>query len=719
MTRAPPPASFTGVSAEVGREEEVVSTTEEESDRCSSEGKIMDQKEGPAAAPRGVNNSKDEAVASASSVENGSQTKLFTPGQHAYYRSPEDGILKVTIQYYGEYLDRYAISLQDGTQLDNIKPSQLSNLTDLSSKELSKLMKERNKRKESAKVESNSNTPTASSSKSSADNNNEDYARNTTDEDKKKLEEGGQAASVASCSEQKSTSQDSNTEITEPTTNTETTTSDTIQEVKMVQAKTESGGTKTVPLYEAGMAVDYTNAAGTIRAEILDVHLDDLMEPYYSIRLKDGREKQTDNSHIMLIDLNDNDGKDVQNEKEGIEDDKQGNSDGGDTGEETQDVDKKKEKASCRERRKKGRDHLIPRDSLKQMVEEQLSKADSTSEQDVNDTSHNKMSEVASKESPRKTDSAGSTTATAFELGDEVLYKSSNGEESRAVVVRNLRDKKDRAYHVIRLSDGKEKQVYGHRLKPYVKPENTEETSRRSQTRKENSKKSSRGRSSSAKVRQSSSSGKKETTTTKTNTKYNRSESIDSRRSTKSTKSTFSRSGSIDSRRSVVSNSSRVSNTSKVSNSSRASGVSRDWHGDKKHHRRSSSLRSANSDTRGSSKSRNRDRSHSSLRRTKSHGSASANEAAAETTRRDESRRRHRRTSSEDSRQSSSSKNNDHSHTSRRGRSRTAATPSVSVNSKTAGEPSEVGEDDVSKARSLSKLRSFRKSFAAMKKGNE
>lgn len=711
--------------AEVEKAEEVVSTTEEESDRCSSVEEMVDQKEGPEAASRGGDDNKNEAVASASSVENGSETsskqqKLFAPGHYAYYRSPDDRILKVTIEYYGEYLNRYAITLQDGTQLDNIKPSQLASLTDLTSKELSKLMKERNKRKDSSKVESNSNTPTASS-KSSVDNNSEDIAK--TDEDEKKLERGQTVASVASASEQQSTSQDgANTEITEPAPNTETTTtSNTVQEVKMVQAKTESGGTKTVPLYDAGMAVDYTNAAGTMRAEILDVHLDDLMEPYYSIRLKDGREKQTDNAHIMLIDLNSNDGKDVQNEKKGALYDEQGKPNEGDTSEGTQDVDKKKEKASCRERRKKGRDHSILRDSLKKMVEEQLSQADGASEQDVNDASQHKMSEVHSKESPKKTDSVGSTTATVFELGDEVLYKSSKGEESRAVIVRNLRDKKDRAYYVIRLPEGKEKQVYGHRLKPYVKPENTEESLRRSQSRKENSKKSSRGRSSSAKVRQSSSSGKKETAPTTTNKKFNRSESMDSRRSAHSTKSTFSRSSSIDSRRTTVSNSSRVSNTSRVSSTS---GVSRDRHGDKKHHRRSSSLTSADihdhSDTKGGSKSRNRVRSHSSLRRTKSSGSANNDETAAEATKRDESRRRYRRTHSEDSRQSSSSsKNKDHSHTARGRRSRPSATPSVSVNSKTAGEPSEAGEDDVAKARSLSKLRSFRKSFAAMKKGNE
>ena len=68
--------------------------------------------------------------------------------------------------------------------------------------------------------------------------------------------------------------------------------------VRMVQAKTEDGGWKAVPMYEAGMVVDYTNSGSTQTCEVLSAHLDDLMEPYYTVRLEDGREKQTDNAHI-------------------------------------------------------------------------------------------------------------------------------------------------------------------------------------------------------------------------------------------------------------------------------------------------------------------------------------------------------------------------------------------------------------------------------------
>ena len=36
-------------------------------------------------------------------------------------------------------------------------------------------------------------------------------------------------------------------------------------------------------------------------ARILDAHLDDEVVPYYMIKLEDGREKQTDNVHLSLL----------------------------------------------------------------------------------------------------------------------------------------------------------------------------------------------------------------------------------------------------------------------------------------------------------------------------------------------------------------------------------------------------------------------------------
>ncbi len=68
----------------------------------------------------------------------------------------------------------------------------------------------------------------------------------------------------------------------------------------MVQAKTEDGNWRTVPLYEAGMDVCYWNYNEVQEYKILTVDHDNLLEPYYTVRLLDGKEKQTDNTHIML-----------------------------------------------------------------------------------------------------------------------------------------------------------------------------------------------------------------------------------------------------------------------------------------------------------------------------------------------------------------------------------------------------------------------------------
>jgi hypothetical protein len=55
-----------------------------------------------------------------------------------------------------------------------------------------------------------------------------------------------------------------------------------------------------VPLYETGMHVCYRNDNYIQECKILTVHHDDPLEPYYTVRFLDGKEKQTDNTHIML-----------------------------------------------------------------------------------------------------------------------------------------------------------------------------------------------------------------------------------------------------------------------------------------------------------------------------------------------------------------------------------------------------------------------------------
>ena len=62
--------------------------------------------------------------------------------------------------------------------------------------------------------------------------------------------------------------------------------------VEMIEVKTEDGGTRRLPKLSKGLSVSYKSADGVMDALILDVHLDDLLEPYYTIKLPDGREKQ-------------------------------------------------------------------------------------------------------------------------------------------------------------------------------------------------------------------------------------------------------------------------------------------------------------------------------------------------------------------------------------------------------------------------------------------
>lgn len=54
-------------------------------------------------------------------------------------------------------------------------------------------------------------------------------------------------------------------------------------------------------LHKKGMHVLYKSSGTTTEARILDVHMDDSLEPYYTIQCNDGREKQTDNGHILPV----------------------------------------------------------------------------------------------------------------------------------------------------------------------------------------------------------------------------------------------------------------------------------------------------------------------------------------------------------------------------------------------------------------------------------
>lgn len=79
----------------------------------------------------------------------------------------------------------------------------------------------------------------------------------------------------------------------------------TTSRVTMVACKTKKGRAKKVPVYSKGTKVYYNYTAANIEipAVIVDVHQCDLLVPYYSIRTEDGREKQTDNAHIRLMNV--------------------------------------------------------------------------------------------------------------------------------------------------------------------------------------------------------------------------------------------------------------------------------------------------------------------------------------------------------------------------------------------------------------------------------
>jgi hypothetical protein len=70
--------------------------------------------------------------------------------------------------------------------------------------------------------------------------------------------------------------------------------------VRMVHAKTQDGNWRTVPLYKASIDVNYRNDNGVQECKILTVHHNNLLDPYYTIRLQNRKEKQTDNTHVML-----------------------------------------------------------------------------------------------------------------------------------------------------------------------------------------------------------------------------------------------------------------------------------------------------------------------------------------------------------------------------------------------------------------------------------
>jgi len=298
---------------------------------------------------------------------------------------------------------------------------------------------------------------------------------------------------------------------------------------------------------------------------------------------------------------------------------------------------------------------------------------------------------------------------------------------------------------VVRLPKGKEKQVYGHRLKPYVRDEEKKLRRARSRSRsarEDKAKEKARGRSSS----KASSSGRRHEMAP-----AERSESMDSKKSGKSTLSNSSRRSKVSRERQAI---------------AREDGSTEPSMREERHHHRARDIPSTryspdesvtrtvgtreshNSESRGSSSSRRnrspsatptettrksrRDRSLSIMRRSKSNASAASSREPQSASSREapQSERKHRgsrdrshsRAPSEDSRQSHGTHATT---TTSRGMSRSRrSAPYVSMTSKMASSSSDQLEtaskgDDVSMStggRSISRLKSFRKNFVASRK---
>lgn len=645
--------------------------------------------------------------------------KAFEVGQDAYYRRPDGGIAKVRIL--SRRKNRYDVSLPDGTTQGDVRASRIATLMDLTSKELSALMKERNRQREEERGDRRRGRGRSRGKR-----------RATTDPSSRAVRDGGDAAAAEDGAGHAAAAAEAGGTLTSSGAGGSLAAAAEAAlalalppagpVVKMVEAKTEEGGTKMVPMYDAGMHVRYKNAAGIQPAEILDVHFDDLMEPYYSIRLEDGREKQTDNAHILM------EGGGDEEEKSGAEPEQDGPADIPQGGEEV-DANRKEEA------------HHQMQDASKENVPNMGRTVDSSDRSQDPSTNSNK------KQDPQTFGLAAASVASAldpvatpslpanFVTGDEVFYKSSQGEQFRAVILQLHLDKKNRPYYAVRLRKGdKIKQVYGHRLRPYVREERNESL-RRSRSRsgapgqRGQSKATSRGRGSS-KPPVASGRGRG---SSKRPHDLRRSTSIGSHRSATS--------NSNSSRRSAVSNTSRRSRSSRERFAGAAEGSpapGRGRHGGGSLPPSSSRGRdeSVSSRTTRDSSRTPRSRSRSVLRRIKS--TVAGGERGQSLSRRKPSgraRSRSLRSTSADDAASLRSAQNGHQFTSAHhhhamasggGRSRRAAQGPLS-SSKTSGGGDHVSHHSVSgdveeqhpstmKGRSISRLKSFRKSYAGRKK---
>ncbi len=368
----------------------------------------------------------EEGSAEASSEDNALSDldAQFAKGQNVYYCSSDGHVSKVKVlKVYSSSSSskhKYSVHLPDGTSKD-VDDDQLKALIDLTSDELAVFMKEKNEKPSSSK----------------------EISALALTEDVDPGYEAGKSESSQETAEQNS-SDGNQKPLALPCS------------FEMVEAKTEEGGTKMVPRYAARTKLYYKNADGVQMATILESHLDDLLDPYYSIRLADGREKQTDNAHLLMT-LPEGEGAEVKKEE--------------------QDEEMKQETEVAMEESEESKERESP--TSETMVEEkaldtqakQETVAEQSKETNKSETLKSETSDVGQEATPKvkmQVDPAASalTLVHNFSLREVVLYSSSQGEHYRATVVKLLKDKKHRPYYVVRLPDGKEKQVYDHRLSP-------------------------------------------------------------------------------------------------------------------------------------------------------------------------------------------------------------------------------------------------------------
>ena len=458
----------------------------------------MEESDAPPHGRRGGDPDADDSENARGDGEGGGR---FYVDQDAYYRTEDGAVLKIRILSKPGSGGKYLVSLPDGAT-ESVKPERLATLMELSSQELARLMKEKNRRRGEGGSSGNNS---AANRDETDESGNEAQAppsrhhrhrahggrrasrrgsdrRPTLDDGYMAGEDDGvgesshesgrhgrQSAGSSKSDEKaskKKAAPDAGGDGTSPLLALSC-------PFVMVEAKKEEGGTKTVPLYDKGIDVYYKNFAGIQPAHILSNHLDDLLDPYYSIRLEDGREKQTDNAHIRLTALE-------FETKEANLDDKVGEAGegaivpvvhkkrGSDASSASTDAPSSNRDASLTEYKKQ----------YEALAMDGSDRSDAVKGLDT--TSSTLASSAAASNSNDLTPAPSTALAPAhkFAVGDDVLYCSSQGESSTVSVTRLNLDKKGRPYYVVRLPGGKEKQVYGHRLKPLrIEPEAAEEKS--------------------------------------------------------------------------------------------------------------------------------------------------------------------------------------------------------------------------------------------------